>query len=370
MNSKDIAKLAGVSRSTVSRVVNNYSNVPIKTKEKVTRIIEEYGYVPHAPARTLAGKNSKVIGVFITNVKLSSEKFKVYQNTYFSPFEAAIIDYADGLGYNVLVLIINNNNDYKKIKELFDNRTLSGGIFIGANNNSREIFELIKSGYKLVIIDQEPCKDKTIDNHIIVNSNNFDGAYMATKHLIECGHEEIAHICGDMGKFSGFKRLEGYKKAMNEAGLSIKKDYIVNGDFTEESGLKCARQLLTNSKNNITGIFASNDAMAIGAMKAIKGMGLRIPDDISIVGYDDIRIASYISPSLTTIRSSILEMSSIAVKNLINFIENSINFSEYHTISTELILRESTKKIKKKFNNKKTFISDYSKEEIVHTKQK
>ena len=347
MYSKDIAKLAGVSRSTVSRVVNKYTNVSVETEKRVTKIIEKYGYVPHSPARTLAGKHNKVIGVFITNVDHRNEKFNIFQNTYFSPFTAATVDYADELGYNVLILIINESGGFKKVRELFNNKTLSGGIFVGACNNSREIFELIKDGHKLVIIDQEKGEGKINGSYIIVNSNNMNGAYMATKHLIEYGHKEIAHICGDMGKLSGFKRLEGYKKAMKEAGLVIRKGYVVYGDFTEDSGSECARQLLKGKgKRNITGIFSSNDAMAIGAMKAIKEMGLRIPDEISIVGYDDIRMASYISPSLTTIISSVQEMSSIATNNLINFIEDGAGYSEFNTISTELIIRESSKNIK------------------------
>jgi LacI family transcriptional regulator len=348
MYSKDIAKLAGVSRSTVSRVVNNYSNVSVEAKEKVTKIIEKYGYVPHGPARTLAGKHNTIIGVFITNVNLGNEKFSVFHNAYYSPFTAAIIDFADELGYNALVSITNNNSDFKKIRDLFYNRTLSGGIFIGAYNDLQEIYNLIESGYKLVIIDQDQEHGtKVKENYIIVNSNNIEGARAATRHLIDYGHREIAHICGDTKKLSGTKRLDGYIKEMNEAGLIIKKDYIVNGDFTENGGYECAKKLLTGKKKNkITGIFASNDSMAIGAMKAITEMGLKIPDDISIVGYDDIRIASYTSPSLTTIKSSILEMASIATKNLINFIENGIASTEFHTISTELVIRESTKKLK------------------------
>lgn len=349
MYSKDIAKLAGVSRSTVSRVVNNYSNVSIEAKEKVSKIIEKYGYVPHGPARTLAGKHNTIIGVFITNVNLGNEKFSVFHNAYYSPFTAAIIDFADELGYNVLVSITNNNSDFKKIKDLFYNRTLSGGIFIGAYNDLQGIYNLIESGYKLAIIDQDQEHvTKVKENYIIVNSNNIEGARTATRHLIDYGHSKIAHICGDTKKLSGTKRLDGYIKEMNEAGLIIEKDYIVNGDFTENGGYECAKKLLTGKKKNgITGIFASNDSMAIGAIKAIKEMGLKIPDDISIVGYDDIRIASYISPSLTTIKSSILEMASIATRNLINFIENGITSTEFHTISTELVIRESTKRLKK-----------------------
>lgn len=346
MYSKDIAKLAGVSRSTVSRVVNNYSNVQPETRKKVNSIIKKYGYVPHGPARALAGKVSNIIGLFVANIKLGSEKFRVYQNVYISPFEAAIIDYADKLGYNVLALIINNDNDFDKIKNLYNSKILSGGIFLGANNNSKEIFGLIESGYKIAIIDQEKNQNKTAHKYIIVNSDNYNGAYKATRHLIDYGHTEIAHICGDMNKYSGFKRLEGYKKAMSEVKLKNKKDYIANGDFTEEGGFNCTSQLLKDKvKNKITAIFSSNDTMALGAMKALKKMGIRIPEDISIVGYDDIRIASYVSPTLTTVRSSIMEMASVATGNLIDFIENDIKSLEYFTIPAELVIRESTRKI-------------------------
>ena len=346
MYSKEIAKLAGVSRSTVSRVINNYSNVAPETKEKVERVIKEYGYVPHASAQALAGKVSKIIGIFIANIRSGDEEYRVFRNVYISPFEAAIIDQADKLGYNTLVLIINDNEDFKKIRKLFNSKILSGGIFLGANNNSKEIFGLIESGYKIAVIDQEEIKKKNVRNHIIVNSDNYTGAYKATKHLIDYGHKAIAHICGDMNKYSGIKRLEGYRKAMKEARLKIKKEYIAYGDFTEDSGFKCANQILKDrNKNKITAIFSSNDTMALGAMKAIKRMGLRIPEDISIVGYDDIRIASYVSPALTTVRSPILEMASVVTGNLINFIENGTRSSRYYIVPVELIIRESTMKL-------------------------
>src|SRR4030042_773890 len=293
MNSKEIAKLAGVSRSTISKVVNNYAYISDETKRKVLEVVNKYGYVPHASARNLAGKSNKIIGVFITGIN-NSRDFRVIESDYFSPFTIATVDYTDKYDYKILVLVIGK--------------------------------------------------------YIIINSKNLEGAYKATKHLIEYGHREIAHICGDMNKYSGFKRLEGYKKALNEEGLPIKEEYIVEGDFTEDSGYEAAKKLFSK-KNKITGIFASNDTMAIGAMRFIKEIGYKIPDDISLVGYDDIKIARYISPSLTTIRVSILDMASIAVKSLINFIEKDIksskyNTSKYNTVSTELIIRQSSKRIK------------------------
>ncbi len=344
LNSEDIAKLAGVSRSTVSRVINNYPNVPPETRAKVEKVIKKYGYVPHASARSLAGKRNKVIGLFITNIG-ANPKTRVFENAYFSPFMAAATDYADEMGYNLLVLMVNRKSDFKKIQNLFYNRTLAGGIFIGVPNNSPDVFAVINAGYKMVIIDQEECSGKLKERPIIVNSSNYEGAYLATQHLIETGHRRIAHIAGDLKKYSGFKRLEGYRKAMHDAGLPVIDSCLVQGDFTEESGLECVQQLFAGSGPGMTAIFASNDAMAIGAIKGIKSMGLSIPDDISIVGYDDIHIASYISPSLTTVRSSILTMSSIAVKNLINLIENRASAPDYFTIPAELIVRESTLKV-------------------------
>ncbi|HOJ84484.1 MAG: LacI family DNA-binding transcriptional regulator [Dethiobacteria bacterium] len=343
LNSEDIARLAGVSRSTVSRVINNYANVPPETRARVEKVIEEYGYVPHASARSLAGKRNKVIGLFITNIE-ANPKTRVFENAYFSPFMAAATDYADEMGYNLLVLMVNRKSDFKKIRNLFYNRTLDGGIFIGVPNNSPDVFAVVNAGYKLVIVDQEECAGRLKESPIIVNSDSFKGAYLATQHLIELGHRRIAHIAGDLKKYSGFKRLEGFRQAMHDAGLPVEESCVVQGDFTEESGLECVKQLFAGTNPGVTAIFASNDAMAIGAMKGIKGMGLNIPADVSIAGYDDIHIASYISPSLTTVRSSILAMSSIAVKNLIKLIENGSSDDHYFTIPAELIVRESTLK--------------------------
>lgn len=345
MDSREIARLAGVSRSTISKVVNNYEHISEETKRKVLEVINKYGYVPHASARNLAGKSNKMIGVFITDINHNSKNLRVIESDYFSPFTTATIDFADKYNYNVSVLVIDKNREFGKARKLLYNKTVSGGIFIGVENNVNEIFELIKSGYKLVIIDQGRIAGKKLGKHIIINSKNLEGSYEATKHLIDYGHREIAHICGDMNKFSGFKRLEGYKKALNEYGIPVKKEYIVEGDFTEDSGYYAAKKLF-NKKNKITAVFASNDGMAIGAMKFLKEKGFKIPDDISIVGYDDVKIAGYISPSLTTIRVSMLEMASIAVKNLIRFIEKGTIYSRYNIVNTELVIRESTRKIK------------------------
>jgi LacI family transcriptional regulator len=154
LNSIEIAKLAGVSRSTVSRVINNYPNVPEDTKKKVMDIITKYNYVPHASARMLAGKHNKILGLVIIDTKEGHDK--VYSSTYFSLFTSLIIDYAKEMGYNVLVSIVSKNGDFKNVKDIFYNKTVCAGIFIGAKNNDENLKDIINNCNYVSIIGQEP----------------------------------------------------------------------------------------------------------------------------------------------------------------------------------------------------------------------
>ncbi|EIV99251.1 LacI family DNA-binding transcriptional regulator [Thermoanaerobacter siderophilus] len=355
MNSKDIARIAGVSRSTVSRVINNYPNVPPETKEKVLKVIREYNYVPHASARMLRGKSSKTIGLVIVDLKKNSDIHKVYDNVYFGPFTTAVIDFANQLGYNVLVITVYKTRDYKKVREVFYNKTINGAIFIGVKNDDPDIKNLIEAGLKTAVIDQEIKEDEddAFNKSIIVNMDNVNGAYEATKYLINLGHTEIAHITGDMEKLSGFARLEGYKKALKEAGIPFKSSLVVKGDFVEESGYKAAYKLFKKAKP--TAIFASNDQMAIGAMQALEEMGYKVPEDVSIIGFDDITISRYLKPALTTMSASLLQMAELAVENLIKSIEEEIAITAKFVVPVKLVERESCKRIemqREKINDK------------------
>lgn len=151
MNSKDIAKIAGVSRSTVSRVINNYSNVPEETRQKVLDVIKEYNYVPHASARLLAGYKNRIIGLFIIDIveRKCGIKNRITKSPYYLEFTSSVIEAASQKGYKVLVHIIHDESRYDEIKECFYNKTISGGIFIGENNGDLEIKKIIKDGYKV-----------------------------------------------------------------------------------------------------------------------------------------------------------------------------------------------------------------------------
>ncbi|NME84089.1 LacI family DNA-binding transcriptional regulator [Clostridium sp. SM-530-WT-3G] len=347
MNSSEIAKLAGVSRSTVSRVINNYSNVPEETREKVLKVIKEHDYVPHASARMLAGSKNRVIGLFIIDMKNKEKSMKnrITKSPYFLEFTSSAIETASEMGYTVLVHIIHNEEGYEKIKECYYNKTISGGIFIGQNDGDEYIKEIIKRGYKVILIDQSIDNDDEIYKKcMIVNADNFNGAYNATKYLIDKHHTQIAHITGETTKLSSNDRIRGYKQALKDAGIPINKNLIVNGEFVEKSGYDAVKKLL--SKNiKFTAIFASNDKIAFGAIKAIKEAGLKVPEDISVIGFDDIEASKYFDPPLTSIKMELVEMADIAAKSIITSIEDDMKFSANYVIPVTLKERKSCKEI-------------------------
>ncbi|MBU3100463.1 MULTISPECIES: LacI family DNA-binding transcriptional regulator [Clostridium] len=345
MNSIDIAKIAGVSRSTVSRVINNYDNVPEETRKKIQQIIKENNYVPHASARMLAGVKNRVIGLFIIDMKTDTNGKQVTSSSYFTPFTGSVIENASKMGYNVLVSIVSKQKDYKKVKEIFYNKTVSGGIFIGEKNGEPEIKEIINSGCRVALLDQAVKSDEEVYNKcIIVNADNYYGAYKATNYLIGLGHSSIAHIVGISENLSGIERFNAYKNALTDAGIAVKSNLIVKGDFTINGGYNATKKLL--QKEIPTAIFCGNDMMAIGAMQAIEEENLNVPEDISIVGFDDIEVARYINPTLTTVRMKLLEMASIATNTLITSIESNSNFSANYTLPIDLIERNSCKALK------------------------
>lgn len=347
MKSSEIAKLAGVSRSTVSRVINNYSNVPEKTREKVLKVIKEYDYVPHASARMLAGSKNRVIGLFIIDLMCKADGLKniITKSPYYLEFTSSVIEMASEMDYTVLVHIIHTVDGYEKIKECFYNKTISGGIFIGQNDGDESIKAIINKGYKVLLVDQSiKHNDETYNKCMIVNADNYNGAYNATKYLIDMNHKNIAHITGGTAKFSSNDRIRGYKKALEDSGIKVDQELIINSEFVENAGYDAAKKLL-NKNINFTAIFASNDKIAFGAIKAIKEAGLKVPEDISVIGFDDIESAKYFTPPLTSIRMELVKMADIATKSIIESIENDSKFSPKYVVPVTLVERKSCKNL-------------------------
>jgi LacI family transcriptional regulator len=339
ITSQEIAALAGVSRSTVSRVINGYGNVPEQTRRKVMRVVEQYGYVPHASARVLAGGNNSVIGLFMVDCKSGTAGRKMSLSGYFSPFLAGTIDSASGLGLHVLACMVASSADYADVQRIFLEQTVAGGIFIGEQNSS-ELKKIIRLGCKVVVVDG----GMECGGAVAVNADNFSGAYQMTKYLIELGHRRIAHIAGPQSQLSAQERLCGYRKALEEAGLPFVPELVECGDFMREGGRKATRALLERTAQSApTAAFFGNDSMALGGMEVIREKGLSIPEDISIAGFDNVELAQYSQPALTTVCLPFQEMSSLAVHGLEDLINGRIaeGCTAQYRVPVEIVKRDS-----------------------------
>ena len=342
MTSEEIAKLCGVSRATVSRVINNNPNVKEDTRQKILAIIKEKNYVPIESARRLAGVDSNIIGLFVLDIDVSDSTTRVSKSTYFSQLVNLIIDQANNFGFQVLVSIITSEKQLDEIRNLFISRTIISGIFIGAFNETSQLDDDILSQYPTIIIDRQSKGTEEKSNRLVINLDNFKGAYSATQFLIKLGHTRIGHISGDLRKLSGIERYEGYKKALSDAKLCFDINIVREGNFLEDSGYLLTHELL---KENITAIFCANDVMAISAIKAIKEEGLNVPDDISVIGFDNIAIGNYIMPALTTVDAPLEHMARECIESLKYFLKNKHFKQKEIRIGTDLIIRQSTKGI-------------------------
>ncbi|RED64659.1 LacI family transcriptional regulator [Cohnella lupini] len=341
INSTEIAKLAGVSRSTVSRVINNYSNVPPETRDKVLRIIEEHHYVPNASAQVLAGKRTRTIGLFMI------EAGHVSSDILSNMLIASVIENASSHGYYVLTHIIrdaNNVESVRGVKDIFYQRRIDGGIFIGAANEEPFIEKLIENGYQVAVVDQG-LPGRSEPNRIIANFDNSSGMMQAIEYLASLRHREIGLICGDMRRYSGPSKLEGFRMAMEHYRLPIREEWILPGGFSEESGYEAMTLFLEREATLPTAMVMANDSVAFGAMRALQEGGIEVPGDLSVIGFDDHALSSRFQPALTTLGIDFGAMMGKLTATLIEHIEErSTEFTRF-TVDLNLIARDSCKKI-------------------------
>ncbi len=312
INTKEIAKLANVSRSTVSRVINNYSNVPPETREKVYAVIEKHGYSPNHFARTLAGADSNIIAIFIADINDSNsdDEWIGMNSPYNMELLSNLISELKGLGYISLVNIITKSSEIKEISNLFKSSMIYGGIFTGFPYKNKELTK-IASSYNAVFIDQFLENDDTDNKIKKVNCDDYLGGYLATKHLIENGHRNILHIEGD-DRLSSLQRKNGYLTAINECEGMVSS--VISGMYKEDTSYEETKKHLKN--NTPTAIFAANDIMSLGAIRAINDSGLSVMDDISIVGYDNLKLAKWLNLNLSTFEISLKNLSKSCIELL------------------------------------------------------
>jgi len=353
MRSEDLAKLLGLSRSTISRVINNYPDIPQSTREKVWKAIEEYNYAPNASAQKLAGVKNKMIAIILLDIKDNEEPHHVkstddtliHDNPFFSPIVSAVSDQANKMDYYVLISIAYSKEDLKKVQSIFYQKIIDGAIFVGTQEAENElIFNLIEQKYFIAMIDTSEVYN-TNHNAIYINADNFEGSVKAVSYLLELGHTSIGIITGNLNKLSAKERLAGFETTLMQHGIEMTKDAIYHGDFTESSGYEGVKYFF-RGPNPPTAIFVSNDTMVIGAYKAVSELGLRIPEDISIIGFDNSFFSSYLNPPLTTVEISFSDIAKKATTLLIESIEKEQQRGIVEKVNATLIKRESCQAIK------------------------
>lgn len=345
MRSEDIARLAGVSRSTVSRVINNYSNVPEETRQRVLKVIEENHYEPNTSARVLAGKGTDTIGLFVVSTAERPEVNRIYDNSYFARFVDAVTDHANAKGSYVLIHTVYSPENFLRVKQAFLQKRIDGGVIVGSERNPGMVSELAELKAPIVLIDYDIAE--IIGSRLnksqlaVVNSMDYEGTMAVMEHLIGLGHREIGILAGRADTYSGRERFKAYEAALLEHGLPLREEFVLQGQFLKDAAFDEAERLIRGGRLP-TALFSANDDMAIAALQAFHRHGIRVPEDISLAGYDDVPSASLLSPGLTTVRLPIYEMARAAV-DAIGRMRQKNSGSSFETVSfpAEFVLRGS-----------------------------
>jgi LacI family transcriptional regulator len=330
---KDLAKLAGVSVTTISRALNGYNDVNEDTRKKIKRIAVEQGYRPNAVARSLVMKKTQTIGVILSEINRDGAKDAM-------AFEilCGINDRASDLDYDILLFSTNpKKQESKTYADLCKERNVDGAIISGLRVLDPYLQEVTRNtNFPCVLIDI-PATSNNLGH---VTTDNVKGAQTAVQHLLDLGHRKIAIINGHDEASVSRERLEGYKQALKTQGIDYRPELVFNGNFSEEGGYEAMYQILMQHPD-VTAVFSASDLMVLGALKAIERSGRKVPESLSIVGYDDIAISSYCSPRLTTIRQDKYEMGYQAAQLLIDMLV-SREVNRKIVLKSELIVREST----------------------------
>jgi LacI family transcriptional regulator len=325
---KDVAGKAGVSIATVSRALNGSPLVTDETRGKIIKLANELKYTPNMMARGLMLKKSETIGVILPDL----------HGDFFSEVMKGIDEIARENGYHILVSSSHSDKtEIESMLKVMRSGRVDGLIIMSPHLDSTSLNDYITDDLPVVLLN---CSIGEKANESII-IDNFNGAKEMVRHLIKHGHKRIAIIKGEENNFDAEERLKGYRSALYDAGLELNPKLELPGNFNEETGYTAMKKIL-NLKPRPTAVFASNDAMAIGAISAIQGKGLRIPEDIAIGGFDDVPITKYLKPSLSSVHVPIYDLGTNAASKLIRLIKNENNIPEEKIVlRTTLIVRES-----------------------------
>jgi LacI family transcriptional regulator len=326
---EDIARMCGVSRSTVSRVMNGDTYVKTATREKVMAVIREYNFQPNLAARSLAAGRTNVLGLVIP-----AGVSTLFTDPYFPQLIQGVSSACNAQDYSVMLWLAEPEFERKMINQILHNGLADGVIVSSMLIDDPIVHSLHQSKMPFILVGRHPVLDV---NYIDVD--NLQGSMEATRYLLLQGHKRVATITGPKNMIGGFDRFQGYCNALKMNKISYQTELVGEGDFSEAGGYSCMLKLL---KAKPDAVFAASDMMAYGAIRAIREAGLRVPEDIAVVGFDDLPTAAHHNPPLTTIRQPIQTMGFKAVETLLDIIQNPTCQTQHILLPTELIVRSST----------------------------
>ncbi|GAB4575295.1 MAG: LacI family DNA-binding transcriptional regulator [Anaerolineae bacterium] len=335
LNLEDIARRAGVSRSTVSRVINNEPYVSEKTRAKVLAVVEEVGFAPNPGARMMVTRRTQVIGVVIPQTLTV-----VFEDPYYFPtLLQGVAEAAQQHDYAMLLFVGNTNEDEQQLyRRILQNRLMDGLVIASATQDTGIIRQLLNRDTPFVMVERPATAEDRV-NYVTVD--NVGAVHEVVKHLYSLGCRRIGHVTGSLSNADAQDRLAGYRQALRAVGLPVDEDLIVEGHFSSRSGYLAAQTLIARG---VDAIFAASDTTALGVMHALQEAGLRVPDDVAVVGFDDLPRALETRPPLTTVYQPIKEKGFKATELLLDMLDNGHDGPQHVVLPTRLVIRESTVK--------------------------
>lgn len=327
---EEIAKIAGASRSTVSRVVNNDPNVAANTRQRVLDVIHQLNFQPNRAARSLAGGHTRILGLVIPT-GISS----VFSDPYFPNLIRGISATCQEKDYSVMLWLAEADYERRTIDQVLHNGFTDGIIISSMPMDEIIITSLVRSGLPFVSVGRSLSNQ----NISYVDVENRRGALEAVLHLIRQKRRRIATITGPLNTVVGVDRRDGYLEALRIRGLPFDPLLVVEGNFSEDDGYNAMKQLIPLRPD---AVFAASDSMALGAIRALREAEIKIPDDVAVIGFDDLPFAAHTEPALTTIRQPIQRTGSLAAETIIDILEHPDEVYARHIIlPVELVIRET-----------------------------
>jgi LacI family transcriptional regulator len=327
---EDIAQMSGVSRSTVSRVINGDRNVHENTRQRVQEVIERINFQPNLAARGLAVGRTRVLGMVIPQGVGA-----IFADPYFPLLIQGVTSACNLRDYSVMLWLAEPEYERRTISQVLYSGLVDGVVVSSMLTDDALIERLVESNHPFITVGRHPTNEKVS----YVDVDNRLGAYQAVNYLLRSGRRRIATITGPQNMIAGQDRYQGYLEALRERGISTSLDLVAEGDFSDQGGYLGMKRLLLH---NPDAVFAASDAMAFAAMRAIKESGRSVPGDIAIIGFDDIPHSALATPPLTTVRQPIQRTGSLAAETLIDMIEHPDPAPRRVVLTTELVIRSST----------------------------